>query len=220
MDGLEATVAIRRMEQETGGHTPIVAMTARAMKGDRESCLEAGMDSYLSKPIQPNELLATIDRLMSHVVERGQLPVTDAKSPPSFPDNAQPATLRRQNPPSLSQDQATSIDMAALRARVEDDLDLIAEMMELFQDSAPLLLAEIEAGVDRADSQTIERAAHALKGALQSLAAGPAARAAFRVEELGRAKDLDLIEPALQNLQQEFQRLSAELQAYSQQVRT
>jgi CheY-like chemotaxis protein len=63
MDGLQATAEIRKIESAIGGHIPIVALTAYAMKGDRERCLEAGMDDYLSKPFQANDLIACIDRL-------------------------------------------------------------------------------------------------------------------------------------------------------------
>ncbi len=63
IDGLEATALIRQKEKTTGGRIPIIAMTARAMKGDRERCLAAGMDEYVSKPIQPSVLFEVIDRL-------------------------------------------------------------------------------------------------------------------------------------------------------------
>ena len=65
MGGIEATKIIRKNERKHGGHVPIVAMTAHAMKGDRERCLEAGMDDYVSKPIRPQELLEKIERQIS-----------------------------------------------------------------------------------------------------------------------------------------------------------
>jgi len=64
MDGFEATAAIRRQEQSTGNRVPIVAMTAHALKGDQERCLAVGMDAYVSKPIRPEELYATIRRML------------------------------------------------------------------------------------------------------------------------------------------------------------
>jgi two-component system, sensor histidine kinase and response regulator len=70
MDGLTATAAIRAREKITGAHLPIVAMTAHALKGDRERCLEAGMDSYLSKPIRTAELFATIETLIANPAAR------------------------------------------------------------------------------------------------------------------------------------------------------
>jgi CheY-like chemotaxis protein len=62
MSGLEATAAIRRLEADRGGHVPIVGVTAHALKGDRERCLEAGMDDYLPKPISPKALLEKLER--------------------------------------------------------------------------------------------------------------------------------------------------------------
>ena len=67
MDGLQAAAEIRRIENAIGGHIPIVALTAYAMKGDRERCLEAGMDDYLSKPFQANDLIACIDKLKTRL---------------------------------------------------------------------------------------------------------------------------------------------------------
>ena len=72
MSGFEATAALRERERTTGGHVPIVAMTAHAMKGDRERCLEAGMDGYVSKPMQAKELLEAIDRFAPGVRERDE----------------------------------------------------------------------------------------------------------------------------------------------------
>jgi two-component system, sensor histidine kinase and response regulator len=188
------------------------------MKGDREICIEAGMDEYLSKPIQPKELLETINHLMAGIIARRHAASLESKTLPSVADLDEPVEPCDTKTASLSQDTLTTIDLPALRARVEDDLDLMREMIDLFLDSSPMLLAELESGITRQDSQTIERAAHALKGALQSLAAGPAARAALRVEELGRNGELQILESALHDLQDELQRLNTELQTYSHEV--
>jgi len=69
MNGLEAAAAIRRNERGTGRHVPIIAMTAHAMKGDREQCLQSGMDDYLSKPIRPQELLAMLSLTVGRRLE-------------------------------------------------------------------------------------------------------------------------------------------------------
>ncbi len=81
MDGFAATAAIREREAATGGHLPIVAMTARAMKGDRECCLEAGMDGYVSKPVNPQELMAVIESLVPMESAGQTTKVTDDDPP-------------------------------------------------------------------------------------------------------------------------------------------
>jgi CheY-like chemotaxis protein len=77
MSGLEATAAIRALERGTGRRLPIVAMTARAMKGDEERCLEAGMDGYLAKPIQPDHMMDVIERITSPVNEAAESVLSD-----------------------------------------------------------------------------------------------------------------------------------------------
>jgi two-component system, sensor histidine kinase and response regulator len=87
MDGLEATAEIRRREQETGQHLPIIALTAHALKGDREACLEAGMDAYMAKPIRARDLLDLIERLTPPI------PAAPAADSPPFDRKALLARL-------------------------------------------------------------------------------------------------------------------------------
>ncbi len=201
MDGLEATAAIRRAERKIGGHVPIIAMTAHAMKGDRERCLAAGMDDYVSKPVDGRQLCAVIERTLNACKAAAQSVKTQpARRGSGGPTREKASTVR---PPAF--------DLAALRARLEEDADLAAELIELFLSSSPVLLSEIETAVANRDGPTIERAAHALKGALRSLCAGPSAQAAQELENIGHTNDLDQIEQSLATLQIELRHLQSVL---------
>jgi CheY-like chemotaxis protein len=224
MDGFAATAAIRQLEQTTGRHLPIVAMTARAMKGDRECCLQAGMDGYVSKPINPKELLATIEGLICRQPASGPQTVSQrAKS------SDRPSAACAENSHDSSEPNATlttggepagpvAIDFPALLARVENDTTLLEEMIGLYLDSSPRLLSEIESGVLKRDGSTIQRAAHALKGALQNLSAGPSAQVALQLEKLGREGDLSSADLSLVELKTELERLQSELSRWSKGV--
>jgi CheY-like chemotaxis protein len=82
MDGIAATSAIRQKEQSAGGHIPIIAMTAHALKGDEERCLLAGMDAYISKPIRTSEMFATIEKLLQKNPESNTSPVLASQEKP------------------------------------------------------------------------------------------------------------------------------------------
>ena len=194
MDGLEATTAIRLAEEGTGRHTPIVAMTAHVLSGDRERCLAAGMDDYLSKPIKPDQLHAMIAKMVSATPAK-------ARCDEETDDEAADASLQQAPRTPVANE---AVDLPSLLARVENDWDLLDELIALFLESSPLLVAEIEAGLMRGDSPTIERAAHALKGAMQNIGATSAARAAAKMEETGRMDDLESATRALAELKQEF----------------
>jgi len=154
MGGIEATRAIREREASTGCHTRIVALTAHAMAGDRERYLDAGMDGYLAKPIDPTMLFA--------VVELPQ-PLDDRRpSKGPFPAGA-------------------DFVLDALRQRLGSD-ELVTEVTELFLVDCPATLAQIKAAVAARDRGGIRTAAHALKGAAVNFSANPVAECAGALE--------------------------------------
>jgi CheY-like chemotaxis protein len=185
MDGLEATAAIREMETGSGARIPIVAMTAHAMKGDRERCLAAGMDAYVSKPIRAEELFAVI----------GQLTVAPAAAPAEADGACQELVLNR----------AEALD------RVGGDEDLFRELATVFLDQSPRWLSAIRQALDGQDAAQLKAAAHPLKGSLGTFAAPRAVAAAQRLETLGRHGDLTGGREALADLEREMARLEPAL---------
>jgi PAS domain S-box-containing protein len=186
MDGLDATSAIRAWEKTAGTHTPIIAMTAHAMKGDRERCLAAGMDGYTSKPIRIGELEHAIAQLIS--------PPNSAKVPVSEADQADGA-----------------IDHTALLAGVDGNRRVLRELVRLFLADCPRRLAEIKEAIRRGDAGALGRAAHTLKGSIGNFAAKSAFAAAQRLEIMSRDIDLDNVGKACVTLESELALLSEEL---------
>jgi two-component system sensor histidine kinase/response regulator len=190
MDGFEATAEIRRRERVTGAHVPIIAMTAHAMKGDRERCLAAGMDSYLTKPVQVYELLECL---------REQLG-------PSCDCDASPAKSQ------VAPNSPDVFNLETALERVDGDRDLLVELMKLFESERPKLMDQIRQAVASVDARALERSAHTLKGALLNLAASPAAAAAQKLEAIGRNGNLDQAQSSCAELETELERLHPEFQ--------
>ncbi|HLY59380.1 MAG TPA: PAS domain S-box protein [Terriglobia bacterium] len=162
MDGLEATAVIRAREITTGNHLPIIAMTARAMKGDRERCLNAGMDGYVSKPIKIVDLLAAIETAMSR-------------------NRVRPAALVRPG---------EFFGRTELLAHLDGDEDLLAEVTAIFLQNCPENMGNLRLAIARADPKSLELAAHALKGSVSNFGAELAVHAAQQLETMGREKNL------------------------------
>ena len=164
MDGLEATTAIRVAEAGTGRHVPIVAMTAHAMKGDKERCLSAGMDGYLSKPIRIDELR----QAMSAVCKTGN--EVQAPEQKSFRAIGQ---------------------LELLLDSVMGDRALLAEMAELWLADSARQEKQIRDGLDSGDAMMIQSAAHALKGSVGTFQASAAQEAANQLETFAKIGDLN-----------------------------
>src|SRR4029077_20640315 len=145
MDGMEATAAIRARERTLGTHLPIIGVTAHAMKGDRERCLEGGMDGYVTKPIRGETLSSELARLVPG-------PTREETKPPTVPKttDANPA--------------AGALDRSALLDRVEGDMGLLGDIIELFKEDSVHQIAAIREAIDKKQADVLWRAAHTLTG--------------------------------------------------------
>jgi response regulator RpfG family c-di-GMP phosphodiesterase len=187
MDGFESTAAIRTRELKTGTHIPIIAMTAHTMKGDREKCLAAGMDGYISKPIDGRALLQAIDGAAL------QVPPQEMASVPSF---ANPASL---------------VNKEELLRRLDGNLDLMRIVISSFLADAPKSLGEIYSAVESNNAEDLYRLAHRLKGTVGNLSSEDVNRAALRLETIAKERDLSDAGEAYRELAGIIERLTPEL---------
>jgi len=186
MNGIEATAAIREIERDTGTHTPILALTAHTLDGDRNLCLAAGMDAYVSKPICVNDFISAIARLMPEDV-RLTPDRTDAEIAPQL------------------------IDAQDLVERFDGDVELLHQAYELFRLSYPKLLLQLREAVQRGDAGAVERTAHTIKGSVGNFGGAAAVEAAFTLEKMGSAGDLRHASSACETLESEIERLTPTL---------
>ena len=186
MDGLETTRRIRAGER-SGVRIPIVAMTANAMKGDREACLAAGMDGYLSKPISPAEL----ERIMAFAAQG----VPDAAA---APEDDHEKTIARTD----------VFDRASLLERVIWDEELCSRVVETFLDDGKNLVSQFVDAAERGDSVNARIAAHTLRGAASNVAAGTLASLASRAEETASEGDTDRLRGFSARLKDEWRRFT------------
>ena len=160
LDGLSATKEIREGEQSSGRHIPIVAMTAHAMAGDQERCLEAGMDAYTSKPIRRKAIEAVIAEIAERFLVSEQ---TDSQN-----------------------ENEKVIDTEALLEELDDDKD----MLQMFEKDAATRLPKLREAVNSGDAETVAAEAHALKGGVGNFFADSAVAAADALEAAGRSGEL------------------------------
>ena len=188
MDGFATTAALRAWERSRGTRVPIVAVTAHAMKGDRERCLRSGMDAYVTKPVEPQELFAVLEQVVSTRADTERPPAPSAEDP-------------------------EVLDAEALLRRVNGNQAAVAEIIAVFRADSGEMLRAIDAALSAWDAEALAHAAHRLKGALMALAAPAASRAALRLEDIARERDLRLAADARAALARVLARLEPQLDA-------
>jgi CheY-like chemotaxis protein len=198
MNGLEAAEEIRRREGDASAgaarpRTPIVALTAHAMAGDRERCLAAGMDGYLAKPLRPDELMATIESL--------------------FPASARPSGATSVAAPDPGE-RERAFDAATVLAEFGGDRSLLAEVIDVFLADAPARLAELSTALAGRDRAALATVAHAMKGSIGLFSRGPAYEGAIRLMQLARAGDLAGASDAFVTVERNARALLEELEAF------
>jgi CheY-like chemotaxis protein len=171
MDGFTATKRIREAEVQSRSHMPIIAMTAHAMKGDRERCLEAGMDGYVSKPVARPELEEAISGIVKSGVRENRVTNEAQKQ-----DAAQNGKLHW--------------NAAELLQRLGDDEKLFSEVVEIFLHETPKKLDALRQAIAQGDPPTTEKIAHSLKGELGYFGVAEISQKARELEEMGRKRDL------------------------------
>ena len=193
VDGIEATRRIRQSERECGSRVPIIALTAHAMEADRERCLQAGMDAYLTKPLQPDSLFRLIDELKG--TESRATGESGSPSPPPDGD---------------------VLDLEQLMGRVAGDHELLLDLIVAFRQTAPGYLAAIDRALGQGEVEAVSRTAHTLKGSVGALAATAAYRAAAKMESAGREGDVEAARGMRASLGLEIERLHTALNALAE----
>jgi CheY-like chemotaxis protein len=208
MGGVDATVAIRRREKQAsekggGWRLPIIAMTANAMQGDRETCLDAGMDGYVSKPINTALMAAEMERVLAAAAPK-------PKPAPKPAPKAVTATVQA--------DVASLPDLDSAQAleRFGGDAALLHEIAEAFRADASVRVAELEAAITAQDGPALVRAGHSLMGSAGNLSALRLYALAQQLEQCGKVLDFSAAQKLFAEIPPALERLNVALLAVPQ----
>jgi PAS domain S-box-containing protein len=209
MDGLQATAAIRALSDSAIAETPIIAMTAHAMQGDRESCLAAGMDAYIAKPLDAKRLVELTESIVldPNVSSDLDLKRNEKMKPNTNTDSAQ----------STSADNGAGFELVEYDnslQRLGGDKELFLEFIEIFMNDSPKILDELSTAVESGDSAAVEKTAHALKGLMSNFGAKLCCESALNFEIAGRQQNLDSVKDQLPKLNDLYEKLCAELSSF------
>jgi signal transduction histidine kinase/DNA-binding response OmpR family regulator len=183
MDGFEATRLIRERESTMQRHTHIVAMTAHAMKGDRERCLSEGLDDYLAKPVDRKE----IETVLARVAGQARI----LSGPADGPEDSEPATL----------------DLESALRRLGGDERFYSHVAGVFLAEGPRVLRELHQAIDMEDLASVTKTAHAIRGSAGYLGGLAVVKAAQELEDAARMGDRDATNIAFENLETEMDNL-------------
>ncbi|MCK4717591.1 MAG: response regulator, partial [Thermoplasmata archaeon] len=203
IDGLEATKKIRESEWKRGGHTPIIALTAHAMQGDRERFLEAGMDDYLSKPLDFDQLYETISKYANG--REGE----DGEGEDSVGEEG-----GGEGEDSVGEESDSFLDVDNLRSRVGGNEELVHELLGMYVDESKGLLAKTEIAVHNNDPGELKASAHALKGMSASISAKSVRETAYELEKIGMSSNLSKAVIKLSTLKKSLQRTLITISEY------
>ena len=190
LDGLQATERIRDREKATKRRLPIIAMTAHAMSGDREQCLAAGMDSYLTKPIRVKELQGALQKFFG----------SSHSASPALGDKGSNGAGR--------------INWQAAAETVQDDPELLQIIVDAVLEEIPQMLSQLKAALATEDAAIVRRSAHTIKGNLRTFEAEAAHKLAEQIEEAGRHQSIAAATTLLPSLEEELTAVLAELQQH------
>jgi len=188
MDGYQATAAIRNQSHNIPNpRIPIIAMTANAMKGDQQACLDAGMDDYIAKPIDPETVEEKLQQWLSNEftkdIAKQEEQITDSGSP-------EPSTLETQN----TEAEKNIWDKDSLYKRVRGKPERVAKLIGLFLDDMPERISSLEASLQKADCDAVRQLAHTVKGVVSHLGGLKLQELAADMEKAGKSSDLEQLQ--------------------------
>ncbi|MGB0596824.1 MAG: response regulator [Rubripirellula sp.] len=199
MDGLEATRTIRSLEANTQRHIPIIAMTAHALVGDRQRCLQAGMDHYLTKPIHKEKLVQTLEMF-------------DPQS--GKEDESAPTSEAGESGNPMLNSNHNEIDLSGALQVMEGQVDILVSVIEALLEEAPELLKQLEQGLAEKNTETTGRAAHTIKGGFRILQIEEQVSDWDRLETWAREGKLDEVSNSLEEVKKATLTRMAQLQRF------
>jgi PAS domain S-box-containing protein len=212
VDGYELTGMIREAEKGSGNRIPIIAITANALQGEVDRCLECGMDDYLSKPLEMSKLKSTLKKwLLRTRPETAEKDESDnEKEKLSLPVKDESVVIETNE---VNNSEFAAVDPSALKEIFEDDNESISELLQSFIQPSQNIITEIQTGYKQNSAEEVQMAAHKLKSAARSVGANLLADTCAALEKAGKSGDWDTINREIESLEPQM----AEVEKYIEQ---